>query len=260
VSVAPPSPARAETPGGREGSADLAVVRRFMASVAHEIRNPLAAIGAGVQYLARIVSGGPEERETVEMVLAEVRRLDRIVGEMASVGLVPQPRCAPTDLRETARRAIRAVADTARAQGVALLLEAHPAVGPATIDADLVHRAVVELLENAIEASRHGARVVVRTGFAYARPAEGGGAAADGAGAFLVRVVDQGEGIAPEHRDLVLEPFFSTRRRGKGLGLTTCRLIAAAHGGRVDIDSEPGHGTTATLVLPAAAESGGAPS
>lgn len=261
------APAAAEADAAR--AARLDALRRFTSAVAHEIRNPLAAIGAGVQYLERVTAGGPDEREALAMVRAEVRRLDRIVSELAAAGRAPALAPVPALIEGAARAAVDRTAALAAARGVGLLAEPYPRrLPPVSIDPEAMARALAEVVRNAVEASPPGGRVTVRTGFAFAILDGVAGAASAGrsaagpaapaatpepraAFAQLVRVADEGEGIPPENLSSLFDPFFSTRRGGKGLGLTTSRAVVEAHGGALRVESAPGRGTTVTVYLPA---------
>jgi len=238
---------RSSPPRGTARRESDETIRRFTALVAHEIRNPLAAIGAGVQYLARLGGGGADERETLAMILSEVKRLDALVGDLARAGRAPAAETARADWSAVAREAVRRAEPSAARRGVGLLLDAHPALPRATIDAAVVGAALEELIENAVMASPAGAEVVVRTGLAL-------GAHVDGApSAVYARVIDRGAGIDAAAADRIFEPFFTTQSGARGLGLAFCSAVAEAHGGSIRAESEPGRGSTFTLFVPSAA-------
>src|SRR5262245_62192534 len=101
----------------------LALLGRFTSAVAHDVRNPLAAIGAGVQYLAKTRPGTAEERETFEMLLAEVRRLDRLLEDFCDAGRPPRPNLGPHDPRQVASRAVEGASDVVAERGARVEVE-----------------------------------------------------------------------------------------------------------------------------------------
>jgi len=224
----------------------LAALGRFTSSVAHEIRNPLTGIAAGVQYLARTLDEG-SQRENLDFILSEIRRLDRIVQDLFDIthprGL--QLRVAP--LADALGRAAQSLEAYLAERRVGVELAVAPRTPPVPHDADQLQQVFINLIKNAAEASPAGA--VVRVAVAVAPPA-GRGAALGQGGGVLVRVEDLGSGISLEHLKTVFEPFFTTRQGGTGLGLYICHDIVKRHGGLLTVHSELGRGTTFSVELP----------
>jgi len=227
----------------------LAALGRFTSSVAHEIRNPLTGIAAGVQYLARLVADQPQ-RENLDFILNEIRRLDRIVQDLFDITHPRQlqPRVAP--LEDAARRAMQSLEAVLTERRVTATVEVAPSTPAVPYDHDQIQQVFINLVKNAAEASGPGTSIRVTIAPAAARGRRSHG------GAVTARVRDQGCGISSEHLKTVFEPFFTTKPGGTGLGLYICHDIVKRHGGALTVQSEPGRGTTFCLELPLEAEGG----
>ncbi|MBI1799861.1 MAG: PAS domain-containing protein [Candidatus Eisenbacteria bacterium] len=225
----------------------LAALGRFTSSVAHEIRNPLTGIAAGVQYLSRSLEDSGPQREHLTFILSEIRRLDRIVQDLFDIthprGL--QLRTAP--LEETVRRAMQILEAMAAERGVEFRLEVAARLPAVPHDPDQFEQVVINLLKNAIEASPAGGVVRISITASFAERHKG--RARSPAGARL-RVEDRGCGIEPEHLLTLFEPFFTTKPGGTGLGLYITHDIVKRHHGALTVQSEPGQGTVFLLDLP----------
>ncbi len=226
----------------------LAALGRFTSSVAHEIRNPLTGIAAGVQYLARAMEADAPAREHLSFILSEIKRLDRIVQDLFDIthprGL--QTRTAPLD--ETAARAIQLLRALTEERGVTLKIDIAPRTPAVPHDPDQLEQVIINLIKNAVEASTPGQTVHLSLEPAMApRVAR---RRAVGPTGVLMRVRDEGSGISIEDLKTIFEPFFTTKPGGTGLGLYICHDIVKRHGGGLTVQSEPGRGTTFTLELP----------
>ncbi len=223
-------------------------VAELSASLAHEIKNPLASIRSSVEQLGRLPRQTDDERTLTELVLRESDRLSRLLTEFLDFARVRVAHTGSVDLAELAR-------------GAAQLAEAHPDRGEARIecvapddgsvvvqgDEDLLHRAVFNLVLNAAQASPPGG--TVRVEVAAMNPEQlPAGVRYDG-GSVSLRVSDEGSGIPLEIRDRLFDPFFTTKPGGSGLGLAVVHRAIEAHRGMVFLDSGP-RGTMFTVVLP----------
>jgi PAS domain S-box-containing protein len=225
----------------------LAALGRFTSSVAHEIRNPLTGIAAGVQYLARGLGEDGPQREHLTFILSEIKRLDRIVQDLFDIthprGL--QLRVAP--LEDTVRRALQILQALITDNGTDVRLEVAPRTPAVPHDQDQLEQVIINLLKNAVEASQAGG--MVRIAVLATVPAKGGGRSRAATGS-TIRIEDQGSGIEPEHLRTIFEPFFTTKPGGTGLGLYISHDIVKRHHGTLTVQSEPGQGTVFTLDLP----------
>jgi two-component system sensor histidine kinase AtoS len=233
----------------------LAALGRFTSSVAHEIRNPLTGIAAGVQYLARGIPPADPQRENLEFILKEIRRLDRIVQDLFDITHPRRLQLLARPIEAAVQRAVQCLEALCGAHGITMTLELAPRTPPVPHDPDLIEQVLINLLKNAVEASASGTTVRVRVAPVPApAPRRGRGTArsgpAPGPPGVQIQVEDEGCGIAPEARETLFEPFFTTKLEGTGLGLYISHDIVKRHGGRLAVSSDPGRGTTFTVELP----------
>jgi two-component system sensor histidine kinase PilS (NtrC family) len=233
-----------------EGIAELS------ASLAHEIKNPLASIRSSVEQLSRRPRTTPDERTLSDLVLRESDRLSRLLSEFLDFARVRVTQSHPVDLRAVVRDAADlAAAHPDRPAGVSIACEL-PEPGEAIVDGDedLLHRAVFNLALNAVQASSPGGEVHLdlTTEDADRALLAGLPSGMAAAGALVVlRVRDEGAGIAPEIRDRLFDPFFTTKPLGSGLGLAVVQRAVEAHRGHIMVDTGAG-GTRFTMVIPCA--------
>lgn len=207
------------------------------AKVAHELKNPLAAIKA----LVSLAATAPREEKRVErlnIASAEIERMEALLRAYLEFERPLEAlHRAPGDLAHVAAEAVALLGDRAALADVTLSLDA-PSPVATSLDARRVKSALVDLVSNAIEASPRGAsiEVVVR----------------DGDGSARVEVRDHGRGMSPSELARVGTAFFTTREDGTGLGVVLARLAATQHGGALTYDSEAGRGTRVTLTIPRA--------
>jgi two-component system sensor histidine kinase PilS (NtrC family) len=226
----------------------LEAVAALSASLAHEIRNPLASIRSSVEQLARVATAGEDEKVLAGLIVRESDRLTRLLSEFLDFSRVRATRAEPVDLYAVASAAVG-------------LVRAHPDCGSnATLvvegrstmlegDEDLLHRVVANLTLNAVQAARgESVRVTVRVALAPVGDVPQG---ADFEQGVRLVVSDNGPGIPDEIREHLFEPFVSGRTGGTGLGLAIVQRAVEAHRGFVLMDSAPGTGTTFTIFLPA---------
>jgi two-component system nitrogen regulation sensor histidine kinase GlnL len=222
----------------------LAALGRFTSSVAHEIRNPLTGIAAGVQYLAPALGTDEPRRESLEFVLREIRRLDGIVQDLFDVTHPRQllPRAAP--LEATLRRALQSLEAVFQEHHVTVTVEVAPHTAPVPHDADQIQQVFNNLLKNAAEASPPGAALEISIG------PGGRGLAGHPGPTVIARVRDRGPGIPQENLHTLFEPFFTTKPGGTGLGLYISHDIVERHAGALTVQSEEGCGATFCVELP----------
>lgn len=230
----------------------LEAVAALSASMAHEIKNPLASIRSAVEQFSgpRL---SPEDRDTlIRMVVRESERLSRFLSDFIDFSRVQVGRPEMVDLRELVGEAAtvaRQHPDTnSRQVGIEVRLRDTPV--PLKGDSDILHRAVLNLLLNAVQFSPEGSSVEVHVEDLR----EAAGAPDVGvARPVRIRVRDRGPGIPEEALNRVFDPFFTTREGGTGLGLAMVHRAAEVHGGAVVVEHPPGGGTEFVLYLPGAA-------
>jgi two-component system sensor histidine kinase PilS (NtrC family) len=226
-----------------EGIAELS------ASLAHEIKNPLASIRSAVEQISRMPAVSSDQQTLSVLVMRESDRLSRLLSEFLDFARVRVARTTAVDLSTIARGAAGlATAHPDRDASVRVTCVV-PENTPVNIegDEDLLHRAVFNLALNAVQASppQGEVRIEVLRGSLDAVPA---GAAFD-TNAVSLRVTDSGPGIPAEIRDRMFDPFFTTKPNGSGLGLAVVHRAIEAHRGLVLVDSGA-RGTRFTVILP----------
>jgi PAS domain S-box-containing protein len=216
------------------------------ASLAHEIKNPLAGIQGAVDILIQRRSPNDPERKLLEGVRVEVGRIDAIVQSMLNRAQPGVFKFQRASVNAAIHRAVALAGHQAKAASTRsrqVQVEFTDATSPIVmnIDAAQIEDAAHGLLTNAIEAIDGDGAVVVRLG-EFDR---------DNAGReVVIEVEDNGRGIPEEDLSRIFSPFFSTNPNGAGLGLPAVKRVARAHGGRVEAASTPGRGSTFTIRLP----------
>jgi signal transduction histidine kinase len=217
------------------------LIETLAAGVAHEVRNPLNSVQINLSILEKELQELVPDRDAHVFVLlrkiaGEIKRLDDFVSEFLRFARPPRLNPERLPVRSLLGDLAAFIAPECSQKGVELALELG---GPETVVVDgfQMKQALLNLVLNALQATPRGGRIVIAT--------------SGDAHAVRIAVRDDGEGMPPEVQDRAFTPFFTTREEGTGLGLPLVRRIALEHGGRVEIASRPGTGTTVTLVLPA---------
>lgn len=219
----------------------LAAAGQIAARMAHEVRSPISAISLNVEMLEEIVGRCPgpmmgDAGDLLHGIRAEVGRLAGLTDEYLTFARLPEPRAEEDSLNEMLGELTAFVRPEAERRGVTLEEAYDPLVPLFPFDRDLLRRAALNLVKNAIEATPRDGRVRVTTRH------DGGWAE--------IAVSDTGGGIDARLAAHLFEPFFTTKPRGTGLGLAIARQIAEEHGGTLAWANEPGGGARFTLRLP----------
>lgn len=221
----------------------LAALGRFTAGVAHEIRNPLAGIAAGVQYLARHLREEPGQQENLDFIQTEIERLNRIVEDLFQVTHPSPPRRTPERMDRLAAMAARCLDEAAAARGVGVAIDVPADLPDVPVDPDQIQQVLLNLIKNAIEASPRGGEVRITAAAGEREERE----------ELAVRIEDRGPGIDPASLHHIFEPFFTKGKAGgTGLGLYVSHGIVERHGGELLAANRDGGGAVFTLRLPLA--------
>jgi signal transduction histidine kinase len=217
----------------------LAELGAFAAAIAHDIRTPLTSVQMNVQMIRAKGSLPSDDEECVDIALEELTRMARYVSEILDYSKPVQLQCVEIEIPQLLEQAVRGATPLLATRSLRLTWDP-PAMPLPTVRADVhrIRQVIENLVENAANASPPGHEIRLE-----ARAIAGGRVAID--------VIDFGRGIAPEDVAHVFKPFFTTRADGTGLGLAIVRKLVTAHEGEVTVRSEPGRGTTVTVVLPA---------
>ncbi|MFT3770122.1 MAG: ATP-binding protein [Minicystis sp.] len=227
----------AEAAARRARMEELARLGRLAAQMAHDLRNPLAALKGAAQFLQEEHKSGrslDDHADFFDLLVEQADRLDRTIADYQRLGKLT-PRAEPTDVGALVRElcALQAFA----ASGVEVRVSADDALPPCPVDRDLFARALENLARNAIEAMPAGGAIEVRVERADAD--------------VIVRVTDTGAGVDARTAERVFDDFFTTKASGSGLGLPFVRRVIEAHGGSVALTSRVGRGTVVELRLSA---------
>ncbi len=229
----------------------LAAVGELSASMAHEIRNPLAAISGSIQMLQGEGGRRPEQSQRLmEIVLRETDRLNRLLTEFLEYAR-PGPLRRESLLVEEVVAEVLAIYEGSRSDGPAVDVSIEPGLQLGA-DPGLLRQLLWNLLLNAAQAMPQGGRIGIEA-HASQTPQEGpGGSRNDGleAGWIELGVHDGGPGIPAETLDRIFDPFFTTKPGGTGLGLATVHRIVEEHGGSIRVQSATGKGTSFHVRLP----------
>jgi PAS domain S-box-containing protein len=224
----------------------LEAVAELAASLAHEIKNPLASIRSSVEQLARGAAQNEDERTLGRLVLQESDRLSRLLTEFLEFARVRVAMSRPVDLRHVAEAAAELVRRHPSARAATEIVVTG-ACRPVPGDEDLLHRLAVNLMLNAVQAAGGDVRVQVTVG--EEAPVDFPELRAPAPAARLT-VTDDGPGLPDDVRARLFQPFVSRRPGGVGLGLAVVHRTVEAHHGLILVDSTPGAGTTFTVLLP----------
>jgi two-component system nitrogen regulation sensor histidine kinase NtrY len=219
----------------------LAAWREVAQRIAHEIKNPLTPIQLSAQRLRRRLSGLPEERELVnectETIMQEVDALKRLVDEFSRFARMPAPALRPTDVRPLVDGVTSLYRDLHPA--LTIVTRHAPEMPMLEVDPDHLKRAILNLVDNAVAAVNGTGEVAIDTGVI------------DGGRRVRIVVSDRGPGIPVDQRERLLQPYYSTKVSGMGLGLAIVQEIVAEHGGSLKIEDNLPHGSRFIVELPA---------
>lgn len=218
----------------------LAAVGRLAGGVAHEIRNPLSSIKGFATYFKERSQPTEEAGEMATILIQEVERLDRVVGQLLDFSRPAKPAMRSVAVRPFLEAAFKRVAQAAAENDVTLHLEVAPAVGEAWFDPDLIHQVLLNLNLNALDAMPTGGRLNIDASIESTNER------------LLLTISDTGRGIDAEGLGQIFDPYYTTKSTGTGLGLAIVHNIVEAHAGEIQAESEPGRGTVFHIALPLA--------
>ncbi len=225
----------------------LAAVGNMAGHVAHEIRNPLVAIGGFARSLMRLAKDNESIHSVAQIIAEEVMRLEKILANVMLFTKFPKPSFQLTDLNATIDEACKLLQSEAEERNVKLIKTLAGDLPKLLLDPFQINQMLVNLMRNGLQSiSGHG---VVEVSTQFVAPQE-----------VLLVVRDTGSGIPANVLENLFNPFFTTKPDGTGLGLAICQQIAGDHGGSIGVESQVGHGTVFSISFPAPRNQSTAPS
>ena len=227
----------------------MAAWRELARRLAHELKNPLFPLQITVENLLRARQQSPAQfdevfRESTSTLLAELADMKTIIGRFSDFAKMPAPHLQPVNLNDVVRGALKvfqAQLSEAGRPPITPKLELEQKLEAIEADPDLLHRAVQNLVLNALDAMPAGGTLTIRT------------AQRDGpARCALLEVSDTGTGLTKEECERLFTPYYTTKQHGTGLGLAIVQSVVSDHGGKISVESDPGHGSTFRIELPGA--------
>jgi signal transduction histidine kinase len=226
----------------------VAAWRELARRLAHELKNPLFPLQVTVENLLRAKERSPEMfeevfRESTTTLLAEINNLKTIIGRFSEFSKMPQPQRRPTQVNDVLRAVLRVF--QAQLDGnshITVRAELASDLPEISADPDLLHRALSNLVLNAIDAMPQGGELTLRTATL------GSGIPRD---RVAISVSDTGSGLTPEECERLFTPYYTTKQHGTGLGLAIVQSVVSDHGGKISVESTKEKGTTFRIELPA---------
>ena len=222
----------------------VAAWRELARRLAHELKNPLFPLQVTVENLTRAKAKSPEMFEEVfqegtATLLAEINNLKTIIARFSEFSKMPQPQRRPTQVNDVLRSVLRVFQAQLRGNDahIDVRSELDPNLPEICADPDLLHRALSNLVLNAIDAMPQGGELIVRTAALGDRVA--------------IEVCDTGSGLTSEECARLFTPYYTTKQHGTGLGLAIVQSVVSDHGGRISVESTKEKGTTFRIELPA---------
>jgi signal transduction histidine kinase len=224
-------------------STRLAAISRLTGSVAHEIKNPLNAIALHLEILKSRMTEQTDVQNTVEVIGGEIARLDRVVKTFLDFTRPVELRMKEVNMVELCRQVAALVWPQAERMHVSVQLESQPHSAMIRGDEDLLKQALLNVINNGIEAMKLGGRLLIRVNREHDD--------------VVVSVSDEGSGIPDELRDKIFNLYFSTKEKGSGIGLAMTFRIVQLHNATIDFTTQAEEGTTFHLRFPATEDSSG---
>lgn len=220
----------------------VAAWRDLARRLAHELKNPLFPLQLTVENLVRSRDQSPEQfdevfRESAQTLLAEIANLKGIVGKFSEFSKMPQPELQPVNVNDVITGVMQLFQAQLEANGkIRPELQLDPSLEPISADGELLHRAISNLVLNAIDAMPDGGILMLRTRGQN--------------GKVTIEVTDTGSGLTPDDCERVFTPYYTSKQHGTGLGLAIVQSVVSDHGGRIHVESQLGRGATFVIELP----------
>ena len=218
----------------------LAILGEMVASVSHEIKNPLGIVRSTAEILnKRLKEQAPSSKHLAEIIVTETSRLDDIVREFLDFARPQVPQFASISINEPILKVIEFMQPELSKKQITLEQNLNTTLKPFNIDQNFLYRVFLNLFVNAVQAMPDGGTLSIASNLAERRKKN-----------VVVRITDTGIGISEEKLGMIFTPFYTNKNRGTGLGLAIVKNIIEEHNGTIDVESEMGEGTTFIITLP----------
>ena len=217
----------------------LTSLGELSAGIVHEVRNPLASIKGAIEILEDELMVDSPRREFVDLAKGEIDRLDRLVGEFLRFARPIEPSKTPTNLNEIVASIAGLIENQAASQAVAIVRDLHKNLPLILVDEEQIKQVVLNLALNALQAMTQSTGADHTITFRTFQQNNN----------FIVEVTDTGSGVDPKNLSKIFDPFYTTKEKGVGLGLSISHKIATQHGGHLTANRTT-HLTTFTLTIP----------
>lgn len=222
----------------------VAAWRELARRLAHELKNPLFPLQLTVENLTRSRTQNPDQfeevfRESSKTLLAEISNLKNIIGRFSEFSKMPQPQLEALDVNQVMQRVAQLFQAQFKTPGKGAIhcrLELNEHLPLIAADPELLHRAISNLVLNAMDAMPDGGTLILRS----RREAQ----------KVVIEVADTGSGLTPEECARIFTPYYTSKQHGTGLGLAIVQSVVSDHGGTVTVRSQPGQGTVFVIELP----------
>ncbi|HKI51646.1 MAG TPA: ATP-binding protein [Geothermobacteraceae bacterium] len=215
----------------------MASLGRLSAGIAHEVRNPLTGISLLLDDLHDRMISSPGDQQLIRRSLEEMERLEELIGELLNFASLPKTNLEKGDVAAVLKDTLFLVQKQLEKNRVSIDLNVAPGLPAIPLDANRLKQAIINLLTNAIDAMPEGGTLTIMI--------------VEEQGGVAMTIADTGEGISSDRLPLIFEPFYTSKGKGTGLGLSITHNIISDHGGRVQVTSREGMGTSFTIWLPA---------
>lgn len=224
-------------------------IGRLSAGVAHEVKNPLAIIQMGADYLSQVMTPGGGVGEVIADIDDAVHRADQVIKGLLDFSHDDELELKPGDINAVVEDSLRLVGHEFRQRDIQVVTELAPALPPVAMDANRIQQVLINILMNAAQAMENTGRVRICSGLGENTPNLENYLFPAGESVLRLTIADNGSGISEENLAKLFDPFFTTKPvgEGTGLGLSVSRNIIELHGGKLDICNAPGGGAQVTI-------------
>ncbi len=217
----------------------LAKMGELAAGLAHEIKNPISGIVFALNSIIRDIPEDDKRREIFEEIIKQANRVEQNLEALLSYAKQTKLECCPTDINSIIERILLFIRQQPDMESIKVTSRLDRELPEVVVDAKQIEQVLLNLIINAVQAMPNGGELTIST--QYLRQVD----------KVQIIIEDSGIGIPEDIQDKIFQPFFTTKEKGTGLGLTLCKEIVLKHSGNLTFESRPGKGTTFIMELPA---------